>query len=80
VTATSGMVWHGALPGHALRKMKFRFCSEFGMQWSLQLTGGWHDVPGPPAERNVFGQAMKENHQKKCRRRQPNIVDYVASL
>jgi len=69
-------VWHARYPVKRYEEMKFRFCSEFGMQsYSSPVVAATFC---PPEEMNVFGPAM-ENHQKNAAGNQI-IFDYVARL
>ena len=69
-------VWHARYPVKRYEEMKFRFCSEFGMQsYSSPAVAATFC---PPEEMNVFGPAM-ENHQKNAAGNQI-IFDYVARL
>ncbi len=67
-------VWHARYPVKRYEEMKFRFCSEFGMQSysSPEVAATFC----PPEEMNVFGPAM-ENHQKNAAGNQI-ISDYVS--
>jgi beta-mannosidase len=69
-------VWHARYPVKRYEEMKFRFCSEFGMQsYSSPAVAATFC---PPEEMNVFGPAM-ENHQKNAAGNQI-ISDYVSRL
>jgi beta-mannosidase len=69
-------VWHARYPVKRYEEMKFRFCSEFGMQsYSSPAVAATFC---PPEEMNVFGPAM-ENHQKNAAGNQI-IFDYVSRL
>lgn len=69
-------VWHARFPVKRYEEMKFRFCSEFGMQSYSSPTVAATFCP--PDEMNVFGPAM-ENHQKNAAGNQI-IFDYVSRL
>ncbi len=69
-------VWHARYPVKRYEEMKFRFCSEFGMQsYSSPVVAATFC---PHDEMNVFGPAM-ENHQKNAA---GNLIiaDYVSRL
>ncbi|MBC8162602.1 MAG: glycoside hydrolase family 2 protein [Roseiflexaceae bacterium] len=69
-------VWHARAPVKRYEQMKFRFCSEFGMQsYSSPAVAATFC---PPEEMNVFGPAM-ENHQKNAAGNQI-ILDYISRL
>ncbi len=69
-------VWHARYPVKRYEEMKFRFCSEFGMQSYSSPTVA--KTFCDPEQMNVFGPAM-ENHQKNAAGNQI-IFDYVSRL